>query len=321
MNSSHVRYYYVVDFLFQCYTECMKIEKEHNRIPQESSERFIPSHMLKEAIFSGMGIRIGGLSSAREGFVITRPGNRTYHILIVTISGNGKFIMEENTVVSSGPGDIFFSHANGQGHIHQPEVNPREPWVFLWLQFDTAQGWLIPPFDDWGLIPGNTPNNALRLSGILESILDEELFIHAEANRLQRLYAELFMIYLQRELHIRDNGRLNWYWNRMNQLWQAVAASPNKTWTLETMSDFVGLSRAQLSRVCVLLYQKSPGEKVKEIRMEHVLSILTHFDYQVSEAAERVGYSNLSNFSAAFKKYFGCSPREVKESGALTRRT
>lgn len=293
----------------------MKIEKEHNRIPQESSERFIPSHTLKDAIFSGMGIRIGGISSAQNGFVITRPGNRTYHILIITISGNGKFLMEDKTVVFSGPGDIFFSHANGQGHIHQPEA---VPWVFLWLQFDTAQNWLIPPFNDWGLIPGNTPDNALKLCGILESILDEELFIRTEANRLQRLYAELFMIYLQRELHIRDNGRLNWYWNRMNQLWQAVAASPNKIWTLEIMSRFVGLSRAQLSRVCMLLYQKSPGEKVKEIRMEHVLSILMHFDCQVSEAAERIGYNNLSNFSAAFKKYFGCSPREARESGAVT---
>ena len=286
----------------------MRIEKDHNRIPQGSSERFIPSHILKDAIFSGMGIRIGGLSSAQKGFIITRQKKRTYHILIMTISGKGKFHMEDNTTVISGPGDIFFSHANGQGHIHQPEASP---WVFLWLQFGTDQSWLMPPFADWGHIPCHSSSNIFRLSEILESILDEELFIFPETNRLQRLYAELFMIYLQRELRIQDNAHLNRYRNRMNQLWQAVAVSPDKTWTLETMSHFVGLSRAQLSRVCTLLYQKSPGEKVKEIRMEHVFSLLRYFDCQVSEASERAGYNNLSNFSAAFRKYFGCSPRDV----------
>ena len=124
------------------------------------------------------------------------------------------------------------------------------------------------------------------------------------------------MIYFQQELDIRDNDRLNRYRNRLNQLWQTIAASPNKTWTLTAMSRFVGLSRAQLSRVCVLLYRKSPGEKVKEIKMEYAFSLLRHFDCRVSEAAERVGYENMTNFSAAFKKHFGYSPREA--AGLIT---
>ena len=286
----------------------MRIEKEHNRIPQDCIERFIPDHTLQDTVFSGMGIRTGGLSTAREGFVITRPGKRPYHILIITISGKGKFLMEDNSTVITGPGDIFFSHAGGQGHIHQSET---VPWVFFWLQFNTDSNWFVPPFGDWGIIQGNSPDNTRRLGGILESIFDEELFIHDETNRLQRLYAELFMVYLQRELRIGGNESFNHYRNRFNELWQAVVASPDKAWTLQTMGRFVGLSRAQLSRVCVLLYKKSPGEKVKEIRMEHVLSLLRHFDCQISEAAERAGYRNTSNFSAAFRKYFGYSPREA----------
>ena len=286
----------------------MRIEKEHNRIPQGCAERFIPSHVLKDTIFSGMGIRTGGLSSAQEGFAIARPGKRMYHILIMTISGEGKFILEDNSTVISGPGDIFFSHANGQGHIHKPQASP---WVFFWLQFSTVQNWLVPPFEDWGLIPGNGSTSAVRLSGILESILDEELFIHEETNRLQRLYTELFMIHLRRELRIGDNDRFSRYRNRFNQLWQTIASSPDRTWTLKTMSNFVGLSRAQFSRVCVLLYRKSPGEKAKEIRMEYAFSLLRHFDCQISEAAERAGYRNMSNFSAAFRKYFGYPPREA----------
>ena len=133
----------------------MRIEKEYNCIPQGCTERFIPSHVLKDTVFMDMGIRIGGLSFAQDGFLITRPEKRAYHIFIMTVSGKGKFIMEDNNTVISGPGDIFFSHADGQGHIHQPELSP---WVFFWLQFGTAQNWLIPPFRDWGFIQGHGLN-------------------------------------------------------------------------------------------------------------------------------------------------------------------
>jgi transcriptional regulator GlxA family with amidase domain len=45
--------------------------------------------------------------------------------------------------------------------------------------------------------------------------------------------------------------------------------------------------------------------------MEHARAMLRTFDCQVSEVAELTGYENMSNFSAAFKKHFGYTPREV----------
>ena len=308
MNSSHLIKILLADQNNSCYTEHMRIEKDHDSIPQGCIERHFPLHMQKDTVFSDMGIRGGGISSATKGFVIKRPGKRTYHILIITISGEGKFLMENNSTVVTRSGDIFFSHANGHGHIHQTETSP---WVFFWLQFNISHNWLIPPFGDWGLIPSQNMNNILRLKAILETIFDEESSLGTDSDRLQRLYAELFMIYLQRELRTGDDECFKRYRNQFSQLWQAIAASPSKTWTLKTISNFVGLSRAQFYRVCVLLYQKSPGEKVKEIRMEHSLSLLRHFDCQISEVAERIGYKNMSSFSVAFKKYFGYSPREA----------
>ena len=288
----------------------MRILKENDRIPQGCIERFIPSHVLKDTVFSDMGIIIGGISFAQEGFVITRPGKRKYHICIMTISGNGEFIMEDNSTIISGPGEIFFSNANGQGHIHKPKTIP---WVVFWLRFDVDKNWLIPPFGNCGIISANNQNNAIKLSGILESILDEELYIHPEMHRLQRLYAELFMIYFQQLLSIQTGStkRFDRYRNRLNKLWQAIITSPGEAWLLEDMCKFAGFSRAHLSRICELLYQKSPGEKVKEIKMEHALSLLQYFDYPVSEVAERVGYMNMSNFSTAFKKYFGYPPKDT----------
>ncbi|MDL2230131.1 AraC family transcriptional regulator [Treponema sp. OttesenSCG-928-L16] len=286
----------------------MRIIREYNRIPQKCSERFIPSHMLNAGIFAQMGVINGGISTFYGGSFIKRPGGRDYHILILTISGEGKFTMEDERSLISRAQDIFFSHAGGQGHIHHPNT---DPWTFLWLQIDTNCSWLIPPFNDWGIIPVSTAERASRLHGIQESILNEELNINDEGRRVQELNAELFMIHLQRELHMQQDPRLARYQIKMNQLWKTVAGSVNLPWNLEDMSASTGISRAHLSRLCTAMYRKSPGEKVREIKMEHAKSLLEYFDCQVSDVSEVVGYENTSNFSAAFKRHFGYSPREA----------
>jgi AraC-like DNA-binding protein len=302
---SFMFHFFVASFIFPVYKYGMRIIKDNNRIPQSCVERFIPGHVLEDTIFFQMGVRSGGISTSDRGFVIKRTGNRNYHILILTTAGKGKFVMEDDSSVVTGAGDIFFSHAQGQGHVHQPH---EAPWSFVWIQFLATHNWFLPPFGDWGIIPGATQENTLRLHHILESILNEDLYIREDGKRIQQLYAELFMIYLQREILVQENFRLARYRTRLNQLWQTVATSVDKPWNLETMSKFAGLSRAQFSRICTALYHKSPGEKVREIKMEYAQAMLRRFDCQVSEVAELTGYESMSNFSAAFKKYFSYSP-------------
>jgi AraC-like DNA-binding protein len=287
----------------------MKIIRERTHIPQGNIERFIPSSMLTDIFFTKIGIRNGGLNILHRGCLIERPENRAYHIINITIAGEGMYMMEDGSSSLSKPGYIFFSHAGGQGHKHWPYITP---WRTIWLQVNSSCNWLIPPFSDWGLIKTNSPENAIRLYAILEAIINEDLYRYDEWNRVQYLSAEMFMIYLQRELQIHRNYRLGRYQTKLNQLWQNIAVSLDERWDMKKMCDFAGMSRAHLSRLCTALYQKSPGAKVREIKMEHAYTLFHHFDYQVSEVAELVGYENASNFSIAYKKYFGHSPRKAK---------
>ena len=47
-------------------------------------------------------------------------------------------------------------------------------------------------------------------------------------------------------------------------------------------------------------------------RMEHACELLSAPDAQVKDIAGLVGYSNISHFSDAFRKKFGCTPSEYK---------
>ena len=49
-------------------------------------------------------------------------------------------------------------------------------------------------------------------------------------------------------------------------------------------------------------------------RMEHACELLSVPDAQVKDIAGLVGYSNISHFSDAFRKKFGCTPSEYKRS-------
>jgi AraC-like DNA-binding protein len=303
MNSSHIEFFLKLSYAF-----CMKIDRESNRIPRNSAERFIPAHLLEGPFFSNAGLITGGITRAGQGFVIKRPTRRRFHILIIGLEGTGRIIMEDDTESTLVAGDIFFSNAEGQGHIHEPASSP---WVFIWFQFNAAKKWLKAPFEDWGIIRTNPSNYSAKIKEVFESIINEELYTKEANTRLQELYCEELLIYLERELYMKDKPRLGRYRDRMNKLWQAVSVQMDKTWTLDEMAERTALSRAQFSRLCVSLYGKSPGVKVREIKMEHSLALLRHFDCNVSEVAEMVGYEDVSNFSAAFKKYFGFPPGQA----------
>ncbi len=52
----------------------------------------------------------------------------------------------------------------------------------------------------------------------------------------------------------------------------------------------------------------SIGQYIRELRMGRALELLTTHRYSILEIAHAVGYSNPSQFSAAFKKFYGKAP-------------
>lgn len=254
-----------------------------------------------------MGVINGGISTLHDDFFARRTSCRSYHILIITVAGEGEFLMEDGTEVISRPGDMFFSNASGQGHIHRP--HGKEAWEILWLQLSADASWFVPPTSDWQI----TKCMSLpKLHYCLDSILYEDLWNENESSQVKNLQAELFFIYLRREIdNFSEWGRYINYRTKFNQLWSEVASSLDKPWNLDMLCSYMGVGRAHLSRLCQLFYKTSPAEKVKGIKMEHARALLLNFECPVSEVAEFVGYDNFSTFSTAFHKYFGYSPREA----------
>ncbi|SHG39781.1 hybrid sensor histidine kinase/response regulator transcription factor [Dysgonomonas macrotermitis] len=82
---------------------------------------------------------------------------------------------------------------------------------------------------------------------------------------------------------------------------------------VEKITQEIGISRAQLHRRLKEIAGISAGELIRNVRLTKAAQLLKEQQVNVSQLAYAVGYTSQSNFSTAFKKYFGVSPKEYAE--------
>lgn len=87
--------------------------------------------------------------------------------------------------------------------------------------------------------------------------------------------------------------------------------------TYPELAREVCMSESKLSRGFREVYGTTIHSYVVSLRLEAALRLFREGDMGVSEVACRVGYSNPSHFSEAFKKRFGILPKEARASCSI----
>jgi AraC-like DNA-binding protein len=86
--------------------------------------------------------------------------------------------------------------------------------------------------------------------------------------------------------------------------------------SIEELSKRVGTNQFKLKQLFHHFFSNTPYGLLLEIRMNNAYQLLESTRCQVSVAADLVGYSHASNFSAAFIKYFGFSPKVLLKTSS-----
>ena len=81
---------------------------------------------------------------------------------------------------------------------------------------------------------------------------------------------------------------------------------------LVSVADALGRSPSFVSRMCVEIAGQTFTEMLTQARMEMARHLLNQVEYHVYDVSEAVGYTNAKNFTRAYKKYWGCTPRELR---------
>lgn len=83
--------------------------------------------------------------------------------------------------------------------------------------------------------------------------------------------------------------------------------------TLASLSRQVGLNRSRLSHDFKARFGMTVYDYVTEIRMEQASVMLRNPGVSIGHVAEALGYTHARNFSQAFRRYFGVSPRAARQ--------
>jgi AraC-like DNA-binding protein len=81
-----------------------------------------------------------------------------------------------------------------------------------------------------------------------------------------------------------------------------------RSWTVAQLAKRVGLSRSSFFDRFARTVGLSPMEYLLAWRMAVAKDLLRRHDFELTEVAERVGYSSASTFSTAFSRHVGQSP-------------
>ncbi|NIB40646.1 helix-turn-helix transcriptional regulator [Pseudomaricurvus alkylphenolicus] len=87
--------------------------------------------------------------------------------------------------------------------------------------------------------------------------------------------------------------------------------------SIDDLAHQVGLNRNKLCFGFKVLYGSPIFEYCRELKLQHAMRLLQQGECSLMEIALQVGFRHAPAFSTAFKKRFGCSPKQFRHAGTV----
>lgn len=138
---------------------------------------------------------------------------------------------------------------------------------------------------------------------------------------VDRLTEVLFMQLLDK--YIRENDYLAGFLGalrdkRLAKVLQLIHQNPEKSWTIDMMSDEIGMSRATLTRNFNRQLGLSPMAYVSRWRMAKAYKLVRYSSLSLEQIASEVGFKDARTLRRAFNNQYQISPTELRKRGVNT---
>jgi AraC-like DNA-binding protein len=84
--------------------------------------------------------------------------------------------------------------------------------------------------------------------------------------------------------------------------------------TISSLARDVGMNEAKLMRAFKQIYGRTIFDFAQQLRMDRAKKMLESTELSVTEIALEVGYEYSSNFTTAFKRHFGITPKAARDA-------
>ncbi|MCL1093337.1 AraC family transcriptional regulator [Shewanella kaireitica] len=158
------------------------------------------------------------------------------------------------------------------------------------------------------------------LAGIVQSLIEEaKLGILANEVILSRL-SEVFFLNLIRKLSLDEQTSIGLFKAlqdpKMNKVLHAINTDLAHSWTVNTMAEIGGYSRASFASYFKSYLEMTPLEYLTRLRLSQAQKQLRAGD-SVYKTALDVGYQTDVSFAKAFKRYFGYGPGSSRKNNTI----
>ena len=169
-------------------------------------------------------------------------------------------------------------------------------------------------------ISSNLITTATRL--IVEATGDYTSIFGAEKELLDTLMhkdtiPEIEELFIENFISASKNIRIK-YVSRNKKIAQMIIEIIEKKYYENINADEIGKIINFSSRYANIIFKQETGESINKylikVRMQNARELLKGINVNISETAQKVGYSNIAHFSTCFKDYFGVTPKEYRSN-------
>lgn len=118
---------------------------------------------------------------------------------------------------------------------------------------------------------------------------------------------------VKREIPLRSQGSLEQMDKRIRSVVDYMILHPTEAYTTARLCEMAGLGETRFRKLFKEQTGKSPGEYLRDMRMNLAARRLLLSAESVNDIAYSVGYEDANFFIRVFKKYFGVTPNQYRK--------
>lgn len=99
---------------------------------------------------------------------------------------------------------------------------------------------------------------------------------------------------------------------RMQELRELLESGVADEWDMDMITRHIGMNPTSLQRLFRQAFGTTVFEYLRKYRLQRAYEALVSGGLTVAQAAEFAGYNSAANFSTAFRRKYGMSPRQAK---------
>ncbi len=132
---------------------------------------------------------------------------------------------------------------------------------------------------------------------------------------LESKIIELFLLQIEQAENLNNRNSISFKNEDIDKLYEAklfIEKNMLEEFSLPELSRTVGINEFKLKKGFKELFGTTVFNLLNELKMEYAKRLLLDEKKNVFEVAMELGYSEPHHFSAAFKRRFGYTPKEIK---------